>query len=385
MSSRSPNTLGRRPSFAGEHVAIAGKLSSMARGEAGRLITEQGGELVALDNPELSLIVRGDEAEESESLPARSERIVVIDETQFLRRLGLLEEEKGVSRLYTPGLLAKMVDVEPRIIRRWHRRGYLVAVSEVRKLPYFDFSELRVARRLADLVHSGASQASLDRQVAQLTAATPDVPRPLADLALEVKDGRFYLRRDGELAEPGGQRLIDFDAPASGANEQQAEPTVAVCERALPTLDSLRQEALDLQDAGEARQALMTLRSVLLSGSAEAEDHFLAADLLYQMGDSSAARERYFMAIEMDDEYVEARANLGCVLMELGDVELAIASFRGALERHEDFADAHYYLAQALDSCGEREEAERHWESFLHLAPESPWAEEAVERLRAQE
>src|SRR5690606_30885064 len=123
-----PNTLGRRRPFASERVALAGKLSSMSRGEASRLITEQGGELVALDNPELTLIVRGDEAEEAESLPARSERMVVIDETQFLRRLGLLEEDKGVSRLYTPGLLAKMVDVEPRVIRRWHRRGYLVAV-----------------------------------------------------------------------------------------------------------------------------------------------------------------------------------------------------------------------------------------------------------------
>jgi hypothetical protein len=381
MSSPSRNTLGRPRPFAGERVAIAGKLSSMSRGEAGRLITEQGGELVALENPDLTLIVRGDEAEESESLPARVERIVVIDETQFLRRLGLLEEEKGVSRLYTPGLLAKMVDVEPRVIRRWHRRGYLVAVSEVRKLPYFDFSELRIARRLADLVHSGGTHTSLDRQVASLTTALPDVARPLADLALEVKDGRFYLRRDGELAEPGGQRLIDFEASATEADDER--PAIAaVCERGLPSLDALRQEALDQQDAGETRQALMTLRAVLLSGSAEAEDHFLAADLLYQMGDASAARERYFMAIEMDDEYVEARANLGCVLMELGDVELAIASFRGALERHEDFADAHYYLAQALDSCGERDEAERHWESFLRLAPESPWAEEAVERLR---
>src|SRR5690606_21458264 len=142
------------------------------------LLTRQGGELVGLDDAELTLVVQGDESSEADALPTRVERITVIDETQFLRRLGLLEEDKGVSRLYTPGLLAKMVDVEPRVIRRWHRRGYLVAVSEVRKLPYFDFAELRVARRLADLVQSGASQASLDRQVAALTAALPDVARP---------------------------------------------------------------------------------------------------------------------------------------------------------------------------------------------------------------
>ena len=47
-----------------------------------------------------------------------------------------------------------------------------------------DFSELRVARRLAELVHSGASQASLDRQIAQLAAAGPYAEMIVGDTAL---------------------------------------------------------------------------------------------------------------------------------------------------------------------------------------------------------
>ena len=35
------------------------------------------------------------------------------------------------------------------------------------------------------------------------------------------------------------------------------------------------------------------------------------------------------MAIELDEDYVEARANLGCVLAEWGQRELAIAAFEG--------------------------------------------------------
>ena len=370
------------PRLMGERVAIAGKLSSMSRGDAARLIAQHGGELVALDDPALTLVVRGDEAPEPGDISPRDTPVLLIDESQLWRRLGLIDDEAGVTRLYTPGLLAEMVGVEPRVIRRWHRRGYLAAVCEVRKLPYFDFSELRVARRLADLVHAGATQAALDRQVAQLTSASPEVARPLADLPLEVKDARFYLRRDGELAEPGGQRLIDFDAPPVESSAAPTDATLTVPEQDLPSLEAIRQEVLDLQDVGEARQALMLLRSVLLSGRAEAEDQFLAADLLYQMGDATAARERFFMAIELDDEYVEARANLGCVLMELGDLDLAIAAFHGALQRHPDFADAHYHLAHALDAQGDSEAAATHWQSFLRLAPDSPWAEEAVERLK---
>jgi len=70
------------------------------------------------------------------------------------------------------------------------------------------------------------------------------------------------------------------------------------------------------------------------------------------MGDLSAARERYYAAIELDEEYVEARANLGSVLVENGELELAVAAFQGALAFHPDYADVHYHLANTLErSC----------------------------------
>lgn len=371
--------------LAGERVAIAGPLASMSRSEAARLITQHGGQLAPRPDDETTLLVRGDETDpqqldDSLRRNLESGQLVVVDETQLWRRLGLVDDSAGVSRLYTPALLAEMVQVAVRDIRRWHRRGYLVAVCEVRKLPYFDFSELRVARRLADLLHAGLSLAAIDRQMAELVRVVPDVERPLAELALVVEGGRLYLRRGGELSEPSGQLLIDFDA-AENRSEEPPSVAASMAHHAHPPLEELRHLAFDLQDDGEPRLALTTLRSVLLSGEATAEDHFLAADLLYQMGDASAARERYFMAIELDDDYVEARANLGCVLMELGDLEWAAAAFRGALERHPDFTDAHYHLAHTLDLLGEPTAAVTHWKMFLNLAPASPWAEEARSRL----
>ena len=143
----------------------------------------------------------------------------------------------------------------------------------------------------------------------------------------------------------------------------------------------MRHAALDLQDEGHPAEALELWRAVLLAGPASAEDHFLAADLLYQLGDLAAARERYYMAIETDEEYDEARANLGCVLTELGDPRLAADAFRGALAHNSDFADAHYHLAHLLEQLEQPVEAREHWQAYLHLAPESSWAEEARERL----
>jgi len=38
-------------------------------------------------------------------------------------------------------------------------------------------------------------------------------------------------------------------------------------------------------------------------------------------------------------------------------------------------------LARTLDDLGSEEEAEIHWRTFLSLAPDSPWAEEARARI----
>ena len=85
--------------------------------------------------------------------------------------------------------------------------------------------------------------------------------------------------------------------------------------------------------------------------------------------------------MELDEEYVEARMNLGCVLDELGQSELAVSAFLGALDRHPQYADAHFHLAAALDRQGNARLAESHWRQFLEIAPESPWADEARLRL----
>ena len=64
------------------------------------------------------------------------------------------------------------------------------------------------------------------------------------------------------------------------------------------------------------------------------------------------------------------------MLAELGQRELALAAFEGALRFHAGYADAHYHLARTLDEMGRRQQAEEHWRLFLLMAPDSPWAEE---------
>ena len=57
---------------------------------------------------------------------------------------------------------------------------------------------------------------------------------------------------------------------------------------------------------------------------------------------------------------------------------------RYALQSHPDYPDAHYHLAQLLDNAGDATAAEFHWRQFLERAPDSPWADEARQRLELE-
>jgi tetratricopeptide (TPR) repeat protein len=299
----------------------------------------------------------------------------------------------GVRRLYTPAMLAELLALPVGVVRRWHRQGVLQAVRFVQRLPYFDFQEVAVARRLAALLKAGCSLRTIDRRLAELAKRSPDQPRPWADPAVVVEGRRLYLRRGDELAEPGGQLLLDFDGDDRSSTEN-ALPTILSIEshasRATSreaaiadgaTIDELQQAALDWEDAGDLHRAAEAYRTILMAAGPQADVHFALADVLYRAGDLSAARERFYAALELDEEYVEARASLGCVLAESGELELAAEAFAGALAYHPDFADVHFHTANVLERLDRPDEAQRHFRQFLELAPESPWADAARQRL----
>ena len=175
--------------------------------------------------------------------------------------------------------------------------------------------------------------------------------------------------------------------PVSPEPEAQAPPAQAVgvlrsLEDVSVSAEQMRSLAAELEDAGRLSEAADLHRAAMAAAGPDPEGCFQLAELLYRQGDLSGARERYYMAVELDEDYVEARANLGCVLAETGQRELAIAAFEGALRYHPDYADVHYHLARTLDEMGHRRTAELHWRKFLALAPDSPWAVEAVDRLK---
>ena len=397
--------------LSGLRVALVGKLGGVNRREAQAIIREHGGVVVA-PNPDnnhpqaVDLVVIGadelpvgeqyDVVDQALREAAAAGEVEIITETELWQRLGLVEEESEVHRLYTPAMLAELLGVSIAIIRRWHRRGLIVPVREVQRLPYFDFQEVATARRLAQLLAAGASPAHIEKKLAELARYVPEVERPLAQLSVIVEGKHFLLRQGEGLLEPGGQLRFDFEAldpqddsdavsPAPLLVGQTADVVSLDDWRAMRDAPSTPEEmiamAMQLEDDDYLEASVEMYRAALLAFGPDAEINFLLAELLYRLGDVTAARERYYAAVELDDDYVEARSNLGCVLIETGQPELAIKAFEGALEHHGEYPDAHYHLARTLEDLGRADEAKPHWAAFVELAPHGPWAEEARQRL----
>ena len=291
---------------------------------------------------------------------------------------------------YSAAMLAELAGVHVARVRAWQRRGWVVPASETHRLATFDFTELTVARQIAVLEKAGATPRLLASKLAEIHRRWPDVGRPLAELSLVLVGRKLLVGRAGGLVEPGGQLRIDFESRA----EEAAEPPPAILSSSLflsrrpqvegedATPEQFATWAAETAEAGDLKLAAELYRVAMAAGGPRPELCFELAETLYRAGDLAGARERYFTALELDENYVEARANLGCVLLELGERPLAVAAFEGALRSYEEYADAHYHLARTLDELGQTDEAAAHWARFAELAPDSPWAEEARQRLQ---
>ncbi|HBO44634.1 MAG TPA: O-linked GlcNAc transferase [Planctomycetaceae bacterium] len=386
----------------GKRLALLGRFASMAKRDVAGVVRRRGA--IVSESPSLAVdwIVVGehglpllDEASVEDDLDPEvhqaieSGRIELIGETELWQRLGMVEGDQDVRRLYTPAMLAELLGVELAIIRRWHRRGLIRPAREVRRLPYFDFREVAAARRLAELLAAGVSPRAIERKLEALRGLLPGVERPLAQLSVIIEGGQILLRQGDGLIEPGGQLRFDFEAvepepplAIAGLDDVGAARDTADAEsEPIRSPRDLAALAAELEETGQLVEAAETHRAAMAAGGPTPEGCFQLAELLYRLGDAAGARERYYMAIELDEDYVEARANLGCVLAEMGQLDLAVAALSGALAHHADYPDAHYHLAKTLHRLGRSDEANRHWRAFLALAPDSPWADEARTRL----
>jgi len=408
MAAEDPSLDWQRPVpwLQGRYLALLGRLGGLAKRDAKAWIHSRGGHVVPLADARLQTIVVGADSfpfnlrELDEPLVERIEcgDVQLCEETEFWQQCGLLDESQP-AQLYTPAMLADLLKVPISTVRRWHRLGLLQPVKEICRLPYFDFQELSAARRLASWLQT-ASAEQVEAQLAKLTRILPGASRSLSQLPIIRQGNDILLRQMSGLVDPNGQLRFDFDqwgnsddSPAAeifswsehvaeAAHNARPQRTVTDWTEFKPQSpeDCLRQ-AIEYEDANDWTAALQVYRAMQLAFGPSAEVCFQIGELLYRQGELSAARERYSMAVELDAEFLEARANLGCVLMEMQQWDLALAAFEGALDLHPDYADVLFHAAATCEKLGRSDSALQHWQHFLRVAPNSPWAQYAVAKV----
>jgi tetratricopeptide (TPR) repeat protein len=391
-----------------KRIGLMGKLGAMTRKEACQWLKHYHATVADRLSGELDLVVIGADELPDEDIQAmlndklreriRSGSTTLIHEQDLWAALGLVDDPSQ-RQLYTPAMVASLIKTRVSAVRRWHRIGLLPCIKVAHKLPYFDFEQVQCAKQIASWTVQGAKVTDLKKQLDDFGDRIAN--RSLIDLDIRIDGRRILLYDDGKLVGSQGQLHLNFDEGLDAADDS-TEPNILVLDpqrsasglqgpkqsgskvfQDTPewTRDTMLAAAEELEESGLLDEAIEWHRVILAKYGPDAEIVFGLGELLLRAGEVQAARERFYNAIEIDEDFVEARASLGCVLAETGQLDLAVAAFQGALLKDDRYPDVHYHLARALDELGQSEDATKHWLRFLQLSPQSPWADEALERL----
>lgn len=386
-----------------KRIGLLGKLGAMTRKEACHWLKHYQATVSEKLTGELDLVIIGADELPDEDIQAMlneklRERIrqgdtVLVHEHDLWASLGLVDDPSA-KQLYTPAMVASLIKTPVSAVRRWHRIGLLPSIKVAHKLPYFDFEQVQCAKQIAAWVKQGAKVTDLKKQLDDFGSRIAN--RSLIDLDIRIDGRRILLYDDGKLIGSQGQLHLNFDEPSEDQDTSEERSILVISshvgqaslrgpretqDQGPSTRDAMLAAAEELEDAGQIQEAIEWHRVILAKYGPSAEIVFGLGELLLRAGEVLAARERFYNAIEIDEDFVEARASLGCVLAETGQVDLAIAAFEGALAKDDHYPDVHYHLARSLDEIGNTQDATKHWLRFLQLSPQSPWADEALERL----
>lgn len=329
--------------------------------------------------------------------------IKVVPESEWLHLLGLEERRRDVHRLLTPAMLSQSLNVSVGLVRHWERIGLIKPVKKVFRLPYFDFQEVACVRRLSELLKAGVSQHELEGSLSRLQSMLPGTEHSLSQLTLLARDHHVVIRDEAGLLEPiSRQRLLDFDDESTKAMRQGDDETgrpetekASASITSAPCLLVSSSPGLPVSTAGwlergshllevnRLADAVEAFRCALMSEPSNPETHFHLAEALYREGNLAGAFERFHVAVELDQQYLEAWTQLGCVAAELDQVQSALDAFDIALQAHADYPDAHFHKAELLHRLNRSLEAVPHWQAYLAQDQRGPWAEVARQRLEA--
>jgi tetratricopeptide (TPR) repeat protein len=191
------------------------------------------------------------------------------------------------------------------------------------------------------------------------------------------------FRHRGAIVDPIRRQLIfDFeryDQPSTVGPKLQ---TLRQFECGVTRVQDLFLEAVEAEECGDKQRAIALYEEILARDSSYAPAAINQGTLYFHMQQYERAEQLYRLATVADPNYVLAYFDLGNVLDEMERVDESIAAYAQAVALAPGYADAHYNLALAYERKNQNRAALRHWQTYLRLDSQGPWAEHARQRIR---
>jgi hypothetical protein len=195
-------------------------------------------------------------------------------------------------------------------------------------------------------------------------ADAPNSPQSSASPAVSLTRVEKTSTKRGEFSAAPSTRF-DFSVSPFSDAEQTTRPVLAFDKDARERwrdatkrrVVRLCESAWNLEREGYWEEAARLYRGALLAGGLDAGVCFRLGKLLYLLGDFSAARERFYATLELDEDFVDARFELAKTLVSLGEFDDAVAAFEGALAERPDDPNVRFELGKLYLRLGRREAA----------------------------
>ena len=416
-------------------IFFVGKLAAMSRADTRTLCRGNGARVVAKLSPRVNTIVVGqgerlgkdwigltEKFDAATRAAFESGELEILTETELWGLFGLPVAPVGDDLLYTPAMLSELTDAPVYRIRQWLFAGLLKARRTIGDLACFDFTEILAVRQILSLLRHGLSLREISEALSDYEKLFPEEKRVLLQLTPMLDGQTILFRKEGELFDRRGCRCFDLSEAVRAAEEekpseksppgQQLGPTAAdeFDDPPMPEMPEMPSEAVtvflteeekrrfqrhlgenvvalcesawELEEDRYYDEAIDCYRAALLGGGPDAGVSFQLAELLSRVGDDSAARERYYITLEMEEDHLEARAGLGRVLVRLGEYEKAVAVYQGALAIHPDYLEVRFELGRLFFRLRRYAEAEEQLLHYRSDAPNAPQIDEVDHLLK---
>ena len=360
------------PSFAGHTVVFTGRLASVGRREAARLVERLGGVTAADVTARTTMLVVGADAgagkrsrlRKAEDVNARSPgRVTIVGEQEFCR-LGGLQSDESLRQLYHG--LRQICERYPSVrevrLRHLEKWGLIRPVVRTNADTYFGFHDVGVVKRIQQELERGGSF------------------RGAVRLLLAEREGQLALDFDAVRGEAHPAKVIALSRRGDASSRRPPDRSSDGSDRlALAARFFLEGSELDEQPGEGQERARVAYQKALLLDPALVPALVNLANIHYARDDLVEAQALYERALTLDGDCFEASFNLGNIHHDLGRYDDAVACYRDALRVRGSYADAHFYLAVTLEKTGCSAAAKPHWRAYQTLAPDGEWVDLARE------